>query len=93
MSPAEKELQSLAFESAARLLKHAAVALVLHVPEPIFKKAITLNINGTKRKCVAHILMRGIIRLYDPETNELLAESAPGQLDLLAPGFMPPGWR
>lgn len=93
MNPAGKELQALALESAARLLNHAAAAMTLHVPQPIFKKPITLNIGGVKRKCVLHILMPGVIRLYDPETNELLAESAPGQFDQLAPGFIPPGRR
>lgn len=93
MNPAGKELQTLALESAARLLKHAAAALALHVPQPIFKKTITPNISGTKRKCVAHILMNGVIRLYDPDTNELLAESTPGQPDQLAPGFIAPGRR
>jgi hypothetical protein len=93
MSPAEKELQALALESAARLLKHAAAALPLHVSNPIFNKTLTLNIGGVKRKCVTHILIPGVIRLYDPETNELLAESAIGQIDQLAPGFTPPGRR
>jgi hypothetical protein len=93
VSPLEKELQTLALESAARLLKYTAAALPLHVPQPIFKKTITLNIGGVKRKCVLHILMPGVIRLYDLDTNELLAESATGQFDQLAPGFITPGKR
>lgn len=93
MTPYTQDTKALALESAARLLKHAAEALELHVPKPIFRKIITLNIGGVKRKCFLHIVMPGIVRLYDPDTNELLAESAPGQLGQLAPGFIPPGWR
>lgn len=84
MSPAEKEIQARAIDFSERLLKHAAAALDLHLPHPLCKKNVTLNMGGVKKKCVFHIVLPGVLRVYDAETNELLTESAPGQLDRLA---------
>lgn len=90
MSPAEKELQARAIESAARLLKQAAMFLEPHAPKLLFKKTMKLHIGNTTKQCLLHIELPGVLRAYDAAIGELLTESAPGQLDRLAPRFSSP---
>lgn len=83
MSPAAQELEARAIEAAARLLKQAAVFLEPHAPRLLFKKTMKQSVGNTTRMCLLHVEMPGVLRVYDVATGELLAESAPGQLDRL----------
>ncbi len=93
MSPAEKELQARATESAARLLQQAAVFLEPHAPKLLFKKTMKLHIGNVIKQCLLHVELPGVLRVYDAATGELLTESAPGQLDRLARRYTLPGRR
>lgn len=83
MSSAAQELEARAIESAALLLKQAAVFLEPHAPKLLFKKTMKQNVGNTTRTCLLHVELPGVLRVFDAATGELLAESAPGQLDRL----------
>lgn len=90
MSPTEKELQARATDSAARLLKKAAVFLEPHAPRLLFKKTMKIHTGNIAKICLLHIELPGVLRVYEAATGELLAESAPGQLDRLGLRFTSP---
>lgn len=85
MATAAQEVRALAIEAAAQLLKRAAPYAELHARKPLFQK--TMRHRGGPA-----VLMRldwpGVLRVFDPATGELLAESMPGRPDQLTPVFV-----
>ena len=82
MTTATQKVQALATEAAARCLKQAAVYAELHARKPLFQKTM-------RRRGSPAVLVRldwpGVLRVFDPATGEVLAESLPGKPDQLAP--------
>lgn len=82
MTTATQKVQALATEAAARCLKQAAVYAELHARKPLFQKTM-------RRRGSPAVLVRldwpGVLRVFDPATGELRAESLPGKPDQLAP--------
>ncbi len=82
MSMAVQQIHAQAIEAATRCLKQAAIFAVAHIDKPLFKKPM-------KRRGAPAVLVRldypGVLRVIDPATGELLAESVPGKPDQLAP--------
>lgn len=82
MTTATQQVQALAIEAAERRLKQAAVYAELHTRKPLFQKIM-------RRRGNSPVLVRldwpGVLRVFDPATGEVLAESLPGKPDQLAP--------
>lgn len=79
-------LKAQALKAAQTQLKRAATFTALNIKNPLFQRRMG--------KGAASVLVRmswpGVLSVVDPDTGELLAESAPGRPDVLRPGFMPP---
>lgn len=86
MSHGPDYLKAQALKAAENQLKKAATFTALNIKNPLFQRRMG--------KGAASVLVRlswpGVLSVVDPDTGELLAESAPGQPDVLRPGFMPP---
>ena len=83
MSPAVQELEARAIESAAWLLKQAAVFLETNSTQPLFKKTMKVHTGNTVSTYSVLLYLPGVLRVQDATTGQLLAESAPGQLNRL----------
>lgn len=86
MRSATQEVRALAIEAAARRLKDAAVYAELHARKPLFQK--TMRLRGG-RSVLVRLDWPGLLRVFDPATGELQAESMPGRPEQLAPDFDP----
>ncbi|OIQ72396.1 hypothetical protein GALL_459780 [mine drainage metagenome] len=86
MNSGSKYLKDQALIAAANRLKKAATFTALNIKTPLFQKRMG--------KGHSSVLVRfewpGVLSVIDPDTGELLAESAPGRPDVLQPGFVPP---
>lgn len=86
MSYGPDYLKAQALKAAENQLKKAATFTALNVKNPIFQRRMG--------KGSASVLVRlewpGVLSVVDPDTGELLAQSAPGRPDVLRPGFVPP---
>ncbi|WHZ12498.1 MAG: hypothetical protein OJF60_002939 [Burkholderiaceae bacterium] len=76
MRSATQRVRALAIDAAASRLEGAATYAELHARKPLFQKTM-------RRHGGAPVLVRldwpGVLRVFDPATGELLAESVPGQ--------------
>lgn len=79
-------LKAQALKAAEIQLKKAAPFAALNIKNPLFQRRMG--------KGSASVFVRlewpGVLSVVDPDTGELLAQSAPGRPDVLRPGFMPP---
>lgn len=75
-----------AIQGAAKRLRAAATFVQLNTKNPLFQRRMG--------KGASSVLVRfewpGVLRVIDPETGELLAESECGSPHALRPGFVPP---
>ena len=80
MSPTERTQQA-ATSAAAQSLIEAADFAERHICKPLFEKRMP-RIGG--RALMVRLFSPGILRVSDPETGEVLAESVPGNLRQLS---------
>ena len=86
METANQYVRTQAIEAAKVRLKHASKIVELHAPKILFKKMVKLP------DCPSFLVrleFPGVIRVFDPVTGELLAESVQGKPDQLNPQFSP----
>jgi len=90
METANQYVRTQAIEAAKIRLKHASKIVELHAPKILFKKLV-------KQPNCPDILVRlempGVIRVFDPFTGDLLAESLQGKPDQLNPRFSPANYK
>lgn len=86
MSFGPEYFKAQALKSSENHLKRAATFVALNIKNPLFQRRMG--------KGSASVFVRlewpGVLSVVDPDTGELLAQSAPGRPDVLRPGFMPP---
>jgi hypothetical protein len=86
METADQYVRTQAIEAAKVRLKHASKIVELHASKILFKKTVKLP------DCppfLVRLEFPGVIRVFDPVSGELLAESVPGKPDQLNPQFSP----
>jgi len=79
-------LKAQALKAAENQLKRAAPFAALHIKNPLFQRRMGKGDTAV----LVRFELPGVLSVIDPDTGELLAQSAPGQPDVLRPGFMPP---
>ncbi len=75
MTPAARSIAEQAREAAAARLKRAEQFAAMHCGKPLFSRVMR---KGNRRELV-RLEWPGVLRVYDPDTGEILAESLPGQ--------------
>ena len=89
MTPAEarREMEAAAVKSAAETLRRVTAAAAVHFTgRPLFQRQIRLRGSDP---LVFRIVAPGIAQVFDPADGVVVAESAPGDLYRLQPGFVP----
>ncbi len=82
MNAATQQVQAQALDAAARCLKNANAFAAAHIDKPLFKKLMK---QGNAPRLLVRLDWPGVLRVFDPSTGELVAESLPGKPDQLAP--------
>lgn len=75
VTPAARSVAEQARDAAAARLKRAEQFTAMHCSKPLFSKVMR---RGGRRELV-RLEWPGVLRVYDPDTGEILAESLPGQ--------------
>lgn len=83
---AREQVDRQARDAAQRRLTQAEQFMRAHTRSPLFRKTIRLD-GG--RRAVVTLDRCGLLRVLDPATGELLAESVPGQPGRLRDDFLP----
>ena len=84
---ARKEAQAAAVKAAAETLQRVTAAAAEHFTgRPLFQR--TVRLRGS-RPLVFRIMPPGVSQVVDPSDGVVVAESAPGDLYQLKPGFVP----
>lgn len=86
MATATQEVRAMATRAAAQRLARAASFAELHSRKPLFQR--TMKHPGG-RAVLVRIDWPGILRVFDPATGELLAESEAGAPGRVRAGFVP----
>lgn len=86
MSLGADYIKEQALKAAENQLKKAATFTALHIKNPVFQK----RMGKGSTSVLVRFELSGVLSVIDPDTGELLAESEPGRLDALRPGFVPP---
>lgn len=76
MNAAASSIADQAREAASARLKRAEQFAAMHCSKPLFSKVMRRP--GGRRELV-RLEWPGVLRVYDPDTGEILAESMPGQ--------------
>ena len=77
-------IHELALKAAAQRLARAASFAELHAGKPLLQKIMKQRDGGP---VMVRLDWRGVLRVFDPATGELLAESQAGKPDQLALTF------
>lgn len=72
--------------AAARELALALRLITAHDGSLIYSREVTI---GRRERLILSVHLPGILRVADAETGQVLAESLPGDMLTLAPGFEP----
>lgn len=73
-------------KAAQTQLKRAATFTALNIKNPLFQR----RMGKGSASVFVRVEWPGVLSVIDPDTGELLAQSAPGRPDVLRPGFVPP---
>ena len=76
MSAATQHVQALARAAAARTLQQAATFAAAHSGPALFSRAFR---QPGGKKVLVRFDWPGVLRVFDPASGELLAQSRPGQ--------------
>lgn len=79
-------LKAQALKAAQTQLKRAATFTALNIKNPLFQR----RMGKGSASVFVRVEWPGVLSVIDPDTGELLAQSAPGRPDVLRPGFVPP---